>query len=79
MHGRTSFEKRSECYRVTQNDRGSYHRVNIDGMAKLDGDLDCFSLSVNGTLKIYGSLTSESTTVNGMAKVEGQCALSPLM
>lgn len=51
---------------------GVYHRVNIDGMAKLDGDLDCSSLSVNGTLKIYGSLLSESTTINGMAKVEGE-------
>lgn len=51
---------------------GEYHRVNIDGMAKLDGDLDCSFLSVNGTLKIYGSLFSDSTTVNGMAKVEGE-------
>lgn len=57
---------------------GQYHRVNIDGMAKLDGDLDCTSLNVNGTLKIYGSLYTESASVNGMAKVEGELGCTSL-
>ncbi|MDQ0172450.1 polymer-forming cytoskeletal protein [Paenibacillus tundrae] len=57
---------------------GHYNRVNIDGMAKLDGDLDCTSLNVNGTLKIYGALYTESVTVNGMAKVEGELQTTSL-
>ncbi|ANS76074.1 hypothetical protein AWM70_17025 [Paenibacillus yonginensis] len=50
---------------------GVYRDVRIDGMAKVNGDLDCVSLRINGTLGMKGSVKSEEITVNGMGTIDG--------
>ncbi|GGA43503.1 polymer-forming cytoskeletal protein [Paenibacillus physcomitrellae] len=50
---------------------GVYRDVRIDGMAKVNGDLDCISLRINGTLGMKGSVKSEEITVNGMGTIDG--------
>lgn len=56
---------------LSQTAGGAFHRVSIDGMAKVNGNLDCTSLSVNGTLKMHGALSAESATINGMCTLNG--------
>ncbi|HBU83384.1 MAG TPA: hypothetical protein DEF35_17340 [Paenibacillus sp.] len=56
---------------LSQTAGGEFHRVSIDGMAKVNGNLDCTSLNVNGTLKMHGALSAESATINGMCTLNG--------
>lgn len=50
---------------------GQFHRVQIDGMAKINGDLDCTSMDVNGTLRLDGAVDAESATINGVCTMNG--------
>ncbi|PQP84619.1 hypothetical protein C0Q44_08720 [Paenibacillus sp. PCH8] len=56
---------------ISQTAGGEFHRVSIDGMAKVNGNLDCTSLDVNGTLKMHGALNAERATINGMCTLNG--------
>lgn len=55
---------------------GLYNRVDIDGMAKVDGDLDCIDFRINGTAKVFGNLKTERGKVNGMATIKGNVEAS---
>ncbi|WP_234414244.1 bactofilin family protein [Paenibacillus sp. CAA11] len=56
---------------MTTSAGGSFNVVKIDGMGKVNGDLNCVSMDVNGTLKMQGGITGEQVSINGMGTVEG--------
>ena len=51
---------------------GSFHHVRVDGVGKLNGDVDCLSMTINGTLKMKGSIQTEELNVSGIANFEGK-------
>ncbi|WP_138496146.1 polymer-forming cytoskeletal protein [Paenibacillus pinistramenti] len=57
---------------------GIYRNVRIDGMAKVNGSLDCSSLRINGTLNMKGSVATGEMTVNGMGTIEGPVKASEI-
>lgn len=66
---------------------GDFHRVELEGVSKVDGSLDCYSFKMNGLAKVKGSIcaverfeASGKLTVDGsvkaaMAKIEGQATV----
>lgn len=56
---------------MTTSAGGNFNVVKIDGMGKVNGDLNCISMDVNGTLKMQGGITGEQVSINGMGTVEG--------
>ena len=50
---------------------GEYSDVTINGMGKVNGDLDCISFRCNGDSDIYGNLKAESTKINGSTDITG--------
>ncbi|SDX44881.1 polymer-forming cytoskeletal protein [Paenibacillus sp. CF384] len=66
---------------------GDFHRVELEGVSKVDGSLDCYSFKMNGLAKVKGSIRVEESfeasgklTVDGsvkavMTKIEGQSTI----
>lgn len=61
---------------VSKTSGGFYDRVSVDGMSKINGDLDCRDLIVNGTLKMRGALVADNIAINGIGTVEGPLKVS---
>lgn len=58
---------------------GTYRRVEVNGMAKMMGDITCSSCEVNGSVQIQGSLRVEGRLeVNGRVNVDGPVAAGAL-
>lgn len=53
---------------------GTYGKIGTDGIATLNGDTVCTTLTSNGTLKVKGSLQGEQLRANGKFNVEGSLA-----
>ena len=50
---------------------GTYNVVSVDGIGKIDGDLDCIDLRINGMADLYGSLKTKTCRINGKASIRG--------
>ena len=50
---------------------GKYNDVIINGMGKVDGDVDCIKFRCNGESKVSGSIKSGSVKINGSASIKG--------
>ncbi|RCX19046.1 hypothetical protein DFP94_10562 [Fontibacillus phaseoli] len=50
---------------------GTYGKINTDGIATLNGDIVCNSLTSNGTLKLKGSIQAGRIRMNGNGSAEG--------
>lgn len=51
---------------------GDFHRVEMEGVSTVDGDLDCYSFKMNGLATVKGSVRAEERFEgNGKLKVEG--------
>lgn len=50
---------------------GTYGKIGTDGIATLNGDTVCTSITSNGTLKMKGSVQAEQFRMNGIISVEG--------
>ncbi|MEF2968121.1 hypothetical protein V3851_20020 [Paenibacillus sp. M1] len=56
---------------IGQSAGGTYGKISTDGIATLNGDTDCVSLTSNGTLKLKGSARAQEFRMNGKASAEG--------
>ncbi|WP_410770693.1 hypothetical protein [Fontibacillus sp. BL9] len=50
---------------------GTYGKISTDGIATLNGDIVCNSLTSNGTLKLKGSIQAGKIRMNGNGSAEG--------
>lgn len=50
---------------------GTYGKIGTDGIATLNGDIVCNTLTSNGTLKMKGSIRGGQFRMNGKGTVEG--------
>lgn len=50
---------------------GAYERIRTDGIATINGDTSCSSLTVNGQLKVEGSLQGGVLHFNGKSSIAG--------
>ncbi len=57
---------------------GTYHSVRIDGVGKVNGDLDCVEFLCNGTARVKGGLKVQTARLNGMVRVGGSLSAERL-
>jgi cytoskeletal protein CcmA (bactofilin family) len=50
---------------------GTVRTARIDGIGKVDGDINCSDFILNGIANIHGSIQSSKAEINGIAAVEG--------
>lgn len=50
---------------------GTVHLAKIDGIGKVNGDINCSDFIVNGKADVHGSVQSSKAEINGTAVVEG--------
>jgi cytoskeletal protein CcmA (bactofilin family) len=50
---------------------GRYHRVDINGVGKMQGDIIAKTFKMNGILRSQGSIIGEQLDLNGMISVKG--------
>jgi cytoskeletal protein CcmA (bactofilin family) len=50
---------------------GMYQNVNIQGVGKVQGDIECVDCSVEGVATIFGSVNAQSIRIKGKATVKG--------
>lgn len=57
---------------------GTYDDIDISGVGKSDGDIQCNTIEVSGVGKINGNLVCEKFSAAGTAKVQGDCSFNTL-
>jgi cytoskeletal protein CcmA (bactofilin family) len=50
---------------------GSFYKVKIDGIGRLEGDIICSDFSLNGRAEVNGSITTETAEMNGTLTIQG--------
>jgi cytoskeletal protein CcmA (bactofilin family) len=50
---------------------GTVHLAKIDGIGRVEGDINCSNFILNGRADIHGSIKALSAEINGTATVEG--------
>ncbi|OZB93318.1 polymer-forming cytoskeletal protein [Paenibacillus sp. XY044] len=58
---------------------GVYKTVRIDGISRINGDIDCIALDSNGTLSISGSVLGETVKINGTMTIDGDLSTERLV
>jgi cytoskeletal protein CcmA (bactofilin family) len=56
---------------VGSSNGGTVRLAKIDGIGKVDGDINCSDFIVNGKAEVYGSINAVSAEIHGTAVVEG--------
>jgi cytoskeletal protein CcmA (bactofilin family) len=50
---------------------GIYQSVSIEGMGKVQGDLECVDCSIEGMATVFGSVRAQTIRIQGKASVKG--------
>ncbi|MFF2482324.1 hypothetical protein [Paenibacillus sp. NPDC058071] len=50
---------------------GSFNRVKIDGIGRVEGDIECSAFSSNGKMTVNGSVRTKITDMNGIGSLKG--------
>ncbi|CAM2936067.1 polymer-forming cytoskeletal protein [Paenibacillus sediminis] len=58
---------------------GQYGNMQIDGMGKVNGDIDCLACEVNGTSHFYGAVIAESIRISGTGTVDGEAKAGSIL